>query len=179
MFRHYGIQKEKRVTPSIASPFRKNATFPRKPSRFPITRAGVTDPALSQSREWDQHDWLKPINNLLMEQRHVKEVVLEQSQAQPGRHEWVFDRCGSSLSSSHLTQFIGSISIPFCHRKLSLVFLFYQFLLHFLCASPCHAGLSALLFCAQGVSVCTYLFNPCDFSLRAGPAMIHFSYMTW
>lgn len=111
IFRHASTQKEKRVILSIASPFRKKAPFPRNPHRLPVTRAGLTGPALNQVTGMGSVWLVKPNWDLLMEL--WRKWYLNKPRALPGRHESIFDMRGSSLSSSHLTHFIQVHFEPF------------------------------------------------------------------
>lgn len=113
IFRHASTQKEKRVIPSIESPFRKKATFPRNARRLRVTRAGLTGLALNQVTRMGSVWLVKTNRDLLMELCHVKEMILEQPRALPGRHESVFDMRGSSHFSSYLTLLIRVHFEPF------------------------------------------------------------------
>lgn len=124
IFRHDSIQKEKRVIPSTASHLGRKLPFPETPSRLPVTRAGLTGPALNQVTGMGSVWSVKTNQDLLTELRHVKDVIFEQTRlCQEGMNEYLISVV--PLSPLHTLPIpYGSILSPFCHRKPSLVFLF-------------------------------------------------------
>lgn len=153
--------------------------FPETPSWLPVARAGVTGPTLNQPLEWDQYHWLKAVEIYSLSGVMWRRWSFRMN---PGyaRKAWIFAKHDSSLSSSRLTHFIGSILSPFCHREPSWS-CFSKFLLHFsLLLSTKRWSACPVTRCSRCVSVHVSRQLLCLSSEGSylGPVVTHSS-MTW
>ena len=75
LFRRGSIQKEKRVIPSIVSPFRRKATFPRNPQLTSCSQSWGHRSNPKPATGMGSVSLIKSSRNLLIERCHVKEVI--------------------------------------------------------------------------------------------------------
>lgn len=132
--------------------WRRMLPFPETPSKLPVTRTGVTCSTLSHSLEWDQHDRLRPViyswNWVMWRRQYLNKSRI--FGRQPRMSATV------PLCTIPIIPILYSSFWDLSATGSLLWFFFSEFLLHFLCSSLLTAGLSALLFYALGVSVCTF-----------------------